>query len=65
MYDTKYFDFVNVSIYLYYNTNSFFLSFLRNLEYLTYALTAGLFQFINNQGFKWNSFYNFISQAAP
>ena len=38
-----------------YNTNSFVLK-----RFLTFALTAGLFQFNDNQGFKWTSFWSFV-----
>ena len=44
---------------VHYNTNSFFLNFS------LYALTAGLFQFINNQGLSEIHFEISLSQVAP
>ena len=49
---------LTLSMLVYYNTNSF-------KKFLTYALTAGgLFQFINNIGFKWNSFWSFTVSSC-
>ena len=43
----------------YYNTNSFFQRSFSHFI-MHWWLLDGLFQFINNQGFKWTSFWSFI-----
>ena len=48
---------LSMLVHICYNTN---IIQLFSRMFLTYALTAGLFQFINNQGFKWTSFWSFI-----
>ena len=47
----------------YYNTNSFFQRSFSHFI-MHWWLLDGLFQFINNQGFKWTSFWSFIASCC-